>query len=120
MFFIYGASLVLWLMLLEVGAKKSWGPFNIGDPRELFSLFLRCAVAAFVVWIMTKIHTYKGTFDFHGALFAPFSAVFYYVVYILFGKKHRESWKEFLVVDRWNAAAMLGCLIMGFVSVILR
>lgn len=28
MFVIYGASLVLWMLLMDVGAEKSWSSFN--------------------------------------------------------------------------------------------
>lgn len=120
MFVIYAGSLVLWLMLMDVGAEKSWRAFNISEGKSLIQLLLRCGIAALITWFLVSFMKYEGRVDPSGAVIAPFSTAFYYAIHILFNRKHREHWREYLKVDRWNAVALLGCFVVALVSSVLR
>jgi len=119
MLFIYGISLVLWFTLMDVAGEKSLKSMDLSTIFGLIMLFVRSAIAALATYI---VHLFgrTGEFDLSGAIFAPLGALCFYCIYMLFHKKDRESWKEFFVVDRWNAIALLGCCMAAFASATLR
>lgn len=116
MFVVYGASLVLWLMLMDVGAEKSWETVNIGKGKEFARMLVRLFVAGMFAWFLASFGGYEGKVNPAGAVFAPFSTAFYYGIYILFNRNKRESWKEYLKLDRWNVLVLAGCFITALVS----
>jgi len=117
MFVIYAAGLILWLMFMDVGAKKSWDVFNIGKGTNLSLLVARIIIAGLLTWVLTFIH--EGKFNPDNMFTIPFASMFYYVVHILFHHRDRANWKDYLKINRWNAYAMLGCLIAASSSVTL-
>lgn len=120
MFSMYGVGLVVWLMLMDVGVSRSWDSFNISQGKHFVFLIVRCAIAAVVVYLLVRFSTIRGEINWPGAIFSPVGTVFYYSLYILFNKKRRESWKELLVLDRWNAVALVGCGGMAFCASIVK
>ena len=120
MFVLYAVAFVVWIMLMDVGAEKSWETFNIIKLKEFIRLVFRCLISGAVTYVgLVLIFKFKGTFNPSGLYITPFAVCIYYFVHILFNSKYRESWKEFLKIDRWNLVSFLGCVVMGFSSTIL-
>jgi len=49
----------------------------------------------------------------------PFMALFFYLFYVLLEWRHRETWKEFFIWDRWNALALGSSILMAFAATLL-
>jgi hypothetical protein len=103
------------MLLMDVGAEKSWSSFNISEGKQLAKMIGRCITAGLITFLLLVLPgKHEGVFNPSGAILVPFITLFFYACHILFNKKHRESWKEYLKIDRWNLITLAGCVVVAF------
>jgi hypothetical protein len=119
MFFIYGVGLFLWITLLEVGSKKSWEVFNLFETKNVVKLITRVVIVVAAMFMMSVLGV-AGDRDYSRVVYFTIVVPFYYGIYILLYSKERDSWKEFLRIDKWNALALFGCVCVAFCSTIIK
>lgn len=100
---LFAVGFLIWILSMRVAEAKSWEILNISKLSNAIYVLI---MGGFGILLGIFVGPTGSRLSFDHLWIMPFAAGVYYLTYVLFAKRHRESWGELFRPDRWNGLVL--------------